>query len=79
VSAALDLGIEKVEAGRASRRADFITLHTPLYRTDAQHPQPDNLAKTRWACASSIGARGGLIDEAALEERLESGHVAGAR
>ncbi|HEU4956207.1 MAG TPA: NAD(P)-dependent oxidoreductase, partial [Sphingomicrobium sp.] len=60
------------------RRADFITLHTPLTDQTRNILSRENLAKTKKGVRIINCARGGLIDEAALKDSLESGHVAGA-
>ena len=75
---ALDLGVEKVELGELFRRADFITLHTPL--TDKTKNIVDAAAITTMKKGVRIinCARGGLVDEAALRQALDSGQVAGA-
>jgi D-3-phosphoglycerate dehydrogenase len=75
---ALDLGIEKVELDDLLARADFITLHTPLTDQTRNILSGENLAKTKPGVRIINCARGGLIDEAALKELLDSGHVAGA-
>ena len=75
---AIDLGIEKVELEELLGRADFITLHTPLTDQTRNILSRENLAKTRKGVRIINCARGGLIDEAALKDMLESGHVAGA-
>ena len=75
---ALALGIEKVELDGLLARADFITLHTPLTDQTRNILSRENLAKTKPGVRIINCARGGLIDEAALKEALESGHVAGA-
>src|SRR4051812_45822038 len=75
---ALELGVEKVELDQLLGRADFITLHTPLTDQTRNILSRENLAKTRKGVRIINCARGGLIDEAALKEALESGHVAGA-
>src|SRR5687767_8397318 len=75
---AVELGIEKVELEDLLRRADFITLHTPLTDQTRNILSRENLAKTKPGVRIVNCARGGLIDEAALKEGLESGHVAGA-
>ncbi|HEY0626501.1 MAG TPA: phosphoglycerate dehydrogenase [Allosphingosinicella sp.] len=75
---ALDLGIEKVELDELLARADFITLHTPLTDQTRNILSRENLAKTKPGVRIINCARGGLIDEAALKEALESSHVAGA-
>src|SRR3712207_135283 len=75
---ALDLGVEKVDLDELLARADFITLHTPLTEQTRNLLSRENLAKTRKGVRIINCARGGLIDEAALKEALESGQVAGA-
>jgi D-3-phosphoglycerate dehydrogenase len=75
---ALDLGIEKVELDELLKRADFITLHTPLTDQTRNILSAENLAKTRKGVRIINCARGGLIDEAALKQGLDSGHIAGA-
>jgi D-3-phosphoglycerate dehydrogenase / 2-oxoglutarate reductase len=75
---AIDLGVEKVELADFLARADFITLHTPLTDQTRGILNRENLAKTKPGVRIVNCARGGLIDEAALKEALESGHVAGA-
>ena len=75
---AVELGIEKVELDDLLARADFITLHTPLTDQTRNILSRENLAKTRKGVRIVNCARGGLIDEAALKDALDSGHVAGA-
>ncbi len=75
---AVDLGIEKVELDELLRRADFITLHTPLTDQTRNILSAANLAKTKQGVRIINCARGGLIDEAALKAGLDSGHIAGA-
>ena len=75
---AVELGIEKVDLDALLARADFITLHTPLTDQTRNILSAENLAKTRKGVRIVNCARGGLIDEAALKEALDSGHVAGA-
>jgi D-3-phosphoglycerate dehydrogenase / 2-oxoglutarate reductase len=75
---ALDLGVDKVELDELLARADFITLHTPLTDQTRGILSRDALAKTKKGVRIVNCARGGLIDEAALKDALESGHVAGA-
>ena len=68
--------------GRARRAARARRLHHPAHaadRPDPQHPvSRENLAKTKKGVRIINCARGGLIDEAALKDALDSGHVAGA-
>ena len=75
---ALELGVEKVELDELLRRADFISLHTPLTDQTRGILSREALAKTKKGVRIVNCARGGLIDEEALKEGLESGHVAGA-
>src|SRR5262249_29372001 len=75
---AVDLGVEKVELDELLRRADFITLHTPLTEKTKNIIDAASLAKTRKGVRIVNCARGGLVDEAALRAALDSGHVAGA-
>jgi D-3-phosphoglycerate dehydrogenase len=75
---ALELGVEKVELDDLLARADFITLHTPLTDQTRNILSAENLAKTKKGVRIVNCARGGLIDEVALKEGLDSGHIAGA-
>ena len=75
---AIELGVEKVELDDLLARADFITLHTPLTDQTRGLLSKDALARTKPGVRIVNCARGGLIDEAALKEALDSGHVAGA-
>ncbi len=75
---AVEIGVEKVELDELFRRADVITLHTPLTEKTRNIIDAAALKKTRKGVRIINCARGGLIDEAALLEALKSGHVAGA-
>ncbi len=75
---AVELGIEKVELDQLLARADFITLHTPLTDQTRNILSRENLLKTRKGVRIVNCARGGLVDEEALKELLDSGHIAGA-
>ncbi|MCJ8191547.1 phosphoglycerate dehydrogenase [Sphingomicrobium aestuariivivum] len=75
---AVDLGIEKVELDELLRRADFITLHTPLTDETRNILSRERLEQTKKGVRIVNCARGGLIDEEALKDLLESGHIAGA-
>ena len=75
---AIDLGVEKVELEALFARADFITLHTPLTESTRNIIGRDSLARMKRGVRIINCARGGLVDEAALLEALQSGHVAGA-
>lgn len=75
---ALQLGIEKVELDALLARADIITLHTPLTPQTRNVLSAETLAKTKAGVRIINCARGGLLDEAALRDGLDSGHIAGA-
>jgi D-3-phosphoglycerate dehydrogenase len=75
---AIELGVDRVELDELLARADFITLHTPLTDQTRGILSREALAKTKPGVRIVNCARGGLIDEAALKEALDSGHVAGA-
>ena len=75
---ALDLGVEKVELDELLRRADFITLHTPLTDKTRNIINAQSLTHTKKGVRLINCARGELVDEVALAAALQSGHVAGA-
>ncbi|AVT78329.1 3-phosphoglycerate dehydrogenase [Rhodopseudomonas palustris] len=75
---AKDLGVEKVELEDIFKRADFITLHTPLTDKTKNIIDAAAIAKMKKGVRIINCARGGLVDENALAEALKSGHVAGA-
>ena len=75
---ALDLGVEKVELEDLFRRADFISLHTPLTDQTRGILNAGTLAKCKPGVRIVNCARGGLIVEEDLRAALDSGHVAGA-
>jgi len=75
---AVELGVEKVELDELFRRADFITLHTPLTEKTKNIIDAAALKKMKKGVRIVNCARGGLVDEAALAAALKSGQVAGA-
>src|SRR6202045_1854479 len=75
---AVNLGVEKVELDELWRRADFITLHTPLTDKTRDIINAETLKLVKKGMRLINCARGELVDEAALCEALKSGHVAGA-
>ncbi|HSV02610.1 MAG TPA: phosphoglycerate dehydrogenase [Phenylobacterium sp.] len=75
---AIEIGVEKVELDELLKRADVITLHTPLTDKTRNILSEENLAKTRKGVLIVNCARGGLVDEAALRKLLDAGHVGGA-
>ena len=75
---AVELGVEKANLDTLLARADFITLHTPLTDQTRGILSREALGKTKRGVRIVNCARGGLIDEAALKDALDSGQVAGA-
>ncbi len=75
---AIEIGVEKVELDDLLARADIITLHTPLTDKTRNILSKEALARTKKGVMIVNCARGGLVDEAALREALESGQVGAA-
>jgi D-3-phosphoglycerate dehydrogenase / 2-oxoglutarate reductase len=75
---ARDLGVEKVDLDSLFKRADFITLHTPLTDKTRNIIDAGAIKKMKKGVRVINCARGGLVDEGALAEGLKSGQVAGA-
>ena len=75
---AVEIGVEKVELEALLKRADFITLHTPMTERTKNILDAKALAKCKQGVRIINCARGGLVDEQALADAMKSGHVAGA-
>ncbi|ABD27116.1 D-3-phosphoglycerate dehydrogenase [Novosphingobium aromaticivorans DSM 12444] len=75
---AVEMGVEKADLETLLAKADFITLHTPLTDQTRNILSRENIAKCKKGVRIINCARGGLVDEAALKDALDSGHVAGA-
>jgi D-3-phosphoglycerate dehydrogenase / 2-oxoglutarate reductase len=75
---AVEIGVHKVELDELLKRADFLTLHTPLTEKTKNIIDAAALAKTKKGVRIINCARGGLVDEQALRAALDSGQVAGA-
>lgn len=75
---ALKLGVELVPLDEIYRRSDFITVHTPLNDDTRGMLNEKTLAKCKKGVRLVNCARGGIIDETALLNALNSGQVAGA-
>jgi D-3-phosphoglycerate dehydrogenase len=76
--AARKAGIELADLDEVLAQADFVTLHTPLTEETKRLINAERIARMKPGVRLVNVARGGLIDEAALAEALEAGHVAGA-
>jgi len=59
-------------------RADFVSLHVPFIKEEGAVIGKAEFAKMKKGSVLINCARGGVVDEAALVEALDSGHVLGA-
>ncbi len=75
---AMQLGVEKVDLDELFRRADFITLHTPLTEKTKGIIDAAAIAKMKDGVRIINCARGGLVVEEDLAAAIKSGKVAGA-
>ncbi len=74
-----ELGVEKAEnSEEIYAQADFITVHLPKTPETAGWVNAEAFAKMRDGVRILNVARGGLIDDAALKDALDSGKVGGA-
>jgi|SRR5579871_3747928 len=76
--AAAKLGVELVALDEVFRRADFLTIHTPLTPDTRGLVGADAFRKMKEGVLIVNAARGGIVDEQALAHAIESGKVAGA-
>src|SRR3569833_1632030 len=72
------MGVEKVELDELFKRADFITLHTPLIDATRNIINAEAIAKMKDGVRIINCARGGLVDEKELNDAMMAGKVAGA-
>lgn len=71
-------GVELIGLEELIETCDFITLHVPLMDSTRNLLSAERLQRTKRGVRIINAARGGLLDEVALAELLDSGHVAGA-
>lgn len=69
---------EPVDRDELLARSDFISLHLPLTAETRGMLNAERFAKMKDGARLVCAARGGIIDEAALFDALESGKIAGA-
>ena len=72
------MGVELLELSELLPRVDFITVHTPKTRGTTHLIGRDEFALMKRGVRIVNCARGGIIDEVALDEAMQSGIVAGA-
>lgn len=75
---AKQMGVELVTLEEIQKRADFVTIHTPLTDQTRGLLSLDFMKKMKPGVRIINCARGNIIDEAALAELVKSGHIAGA-
>jgi D-3-phosphoglycerate dehydrogenase len=75
---AADLGVELVSLDDLFARSDFLSLHMPSTPTTKNIVNAERLAKAKSGLRIINTARGDLIDETALADAIESGHIGGA-
>ena len=75
---AKEIGVAKVEIAELVAKADFISLHTPLTDQTRNILSKERLQATKAGVRIVNCARGGLVDEEALAQLIEDGHIAGA-
>ncbi len=75
---AIELGIEKLELDELLKKADFITIHTPLTQETKNLINKKTISKMKDGVFIINCARGGIINEADLLAALESGKIGGA-
>ncbi|MCY2960067.1 MAG: phosphoglycerate dehydrogenase [Planctomycetota bacterium] len=71
-------GVELVDLEHLLARADFVTLHVPFSDATKNLISKQRIALMKKGARLVNAARGGLVDEAALLEALEKGHLGGA-
>ena len=76
--AAAKLNVEKVEMEDLLRRADFITVHTPLTDETRNLIDASALEKCKDGVVIINAARGGIVNEEDLAAALNAGKVGGA-
>jgi D-3-phosphoglycerate dehydrogenase len=71
-------GVELVDLGELLTLSDFVSLHASLHPETAGMVNVDFLSSMKRGAFLVNTARGELIDESALREALEKGHLRGA-
>lgn len=75
---ARELDVELADLDTILEQADIITVHTPLTKDTRGLIGREQIAKMKKGARLVNCARGGIIDEEALLEAVQSGHLAGA-
>lgn len=72
------IGVRLVDIDEIYEKSDFITIHTPLNDATRNLFNEETLGRCKTGVRIINCARGGIVDEVALLEALESGKVGGA-
>jgi D-3-phosphoglycerate dehydrogenase / 2-oxoglutarate reductase len=75
---AKELGIAKVSLDELLRQSDAITLHVPLIPATTHIINAESLKKMKRGALLVNAARGGVVDERAVVQALDEGHLGGA-
>ena len=73
-----EIGAKDVDLDTLLAKSDFITVHVPLLSQTRHMISAEQFMKMKDGVYVVNAARGGIVDEAALKEALDSGKVAGA-
>jgi D-3-phosphoglycerate dehydrogenase len=73
-----DMGVELVELDDLYRRADFMTIHTPMTSATKHMVNDDAFDKMKEGAILINAARGGVVDENALDRALSEGKIRAA-
>lgn len=76
--AAAKYGVELLPLDQVLAKSDYITVHVPLIPATKGLLNRDTIKKMKKGAYLINCARGGIVDESALIEALESGHLTGA-
>jgi D-3-phosphoglycerate dehydrogenase len=71
-------GVTLVDLDTLLAQSDFVTIHVPLTPQTRHLLGADRLRQMKPGARLLNVARGGIVDEAALVDAIESGHLAGA-
>jgi phosphoglycerate dehydrogenase-like enzyme len=72
------LGAQSLSLDELLKSADVVTLHVPLLPATQGFIGSSQLAQMKPGAVLIQASRGGIVDEAALAEHLQSGHLGGA-
>lgn len=74
----MTLGVERESLEQVLGQADYLTIHLPKTPETTHLLNADAISKLKRGARIINCARGGLVDEEALIQAIEQGHIAGA-